>query len=93
LGKEDEQLTPEEKEAKIVSAMEEVAALMPPGPAKKFVEEMMLKRAEKSDLDKPRMPRLNNSESNSESDSESNQNSDSESDPESDQKKNKWKFW
>ena len=63
LGKEDEQLTSEQKEARIISAMEEVAALMPPGPAKKFVEEMMLKRAEKSDMDKPRIPKLNNSES------------------------------
>jgi hypothetical protein len=63
LGREDEQLTAEQKEARIISAMEEVAALMPPGPAKKFVEEMMLKRAENSDMDKPRMPKMNNSES------------------------------
>jgi hypothetical protein len=81
LGKDDDQLTPEEKEARIVSAMEEVAALMPPGPAKKFVEEMMLKRAEQSDLDKPRIPKLNNSESTSEETSEENE------------KKGKWKFW
>jgi len=89
LGKDDEQLTSEEKEARIVSAMEEVAALMPPGPAKKFVEEMMLKRAEKSDLDKPRMPKLNNSDSTSEANSEST----SDTDSDQDEKKSKWKFW
>jgi len=93
LGKEDESLTPEEKEARIISAMEEVAALMPPGPAQKFIEEMMLKRAEKSDLDKPRIPKLNNSESKSEANSESKSEANSESNSESDQKKSNWKYW
>jgi hypothetical protein len=45
-----------EKETKIIAAMEEVAALMPPGPAKKFVEEMMLKRAAQTGNESPRLP-------------------------------------
>lgn len=45
-----------EKETKIIAAMEEVAALMPPGPAKKFVEEMMLKRAVQTGNESPRLP-------------------------------------
>ena len=50
LNKADELLSTDEKEAKIIAAMEEVAALMPPGPAKKFVEEMMLKLKRKKSL-------------------------------------------
>ena len=56
LEKESVTLNLDEKEARIISAMEEVAALMPPGPAKKFVEDMMLKRA--ADVH-PRIPQKN----------------------------------
>ncbi|HUX99324.1 MAG TPA: hypothetical protein VMV49_07185 [Candidatus Deferrimicrobium sp.] len=63
LGKDDEFLSSDEKEAKILAAMEEVATLMPPGPAKKFVEEMMLKRTSKSDSNNPRIPQRINSNS------------------------------
>ncbi|MFX1294612.1 MAG: hypothetical protein ACFFD2_07140 [Promethearchaeota archaeon] len=44
IKKDTEIVSTDEKEEKIIAAMEEVAALMPPGPAKKFVEDMMLKR-------------------------------------------------
>ena len=62
LGKTDAELSANEKEAKILAAMEEVAALMPPGPAKKFVEEMMLKRTDQDTLNSPRMPKQFNSD-------------------------------
>ncbi|NVM55983.1 MAG: hypothetical protein HWN66_19960 [Candidatus Helarchaeota archaeon] len=62
LNKADQLLSSDEKEAKIVAAMEEVAALMPPGPAKKFVEEMMLKRTANNTLNQPRIPQKFNSD-------------------------------
>ncbi|MHA1276920.1 MAG: hypothetical protein ACTSQ8_07005 [Candidatus Helarchaeota archaeon] len=56
LGDDSKTLNFDEKEARIISAMEEVANLMPPGPAKKFVEDMMLKRAAEIH---PRVPQKN----------------------------------
>ena len=60
IGKEDTHLSEDEKEAKIIAAMEEVATLMPPGPAKRFIEEMMLKRATAANKQRPRLPNKNN---------------------------------
>lgn len=48
------------KEVKITSAMQEVAELMPPGAAKDFVEQMILKRKENVEVtdEKPKSPEV-----------------------------------
>ncbi|MHA1267582.1 MAG: PT domain-containing protein, partial [Candidatus Helarchaeota archaeon] len=64
LNKEDELLTTTEKEAKIIEAMEEVAALLPPGPAKEFIEEMMIKRTAHTNTNNPKIPQINTGNNN-----------------------------